>query len=453
MVSSGELKSAGMLNNREISTVAWLAIAIIWLLRKPAVASSLGRLLRALSNRYILTGIGLMLLYVVLVVAVLSNFGLWLPRHLKDTALWTISGAAVAVFRSQGAIDDPYFVSDALKDNLKILVVLEFILNLCVFSLPIEMIAVPALAVLGAVYGYTRENEEYLSVANVLEVLLGVYLVFLILYSFRCIYLDFGSFATADTVMDFLLLPSLALLFLPFTYFVVLYMAYERAFQRIESAVDDRLAGYARRLSFLHFRADRILLVRWASIIARFDIKDKEALLETIRKVKKMKLTERCPPEVNFADGWSPHHARFFLSDRGLRAKYYEPMYGELWLAVSEPLVLDQQSTVLGNSVRYTIEGTESHAKRLKLVLTINDPAGSNLALRLFLESCAALSLAALGVELPADLEHAVLNGASFQGRARKREVTVSRRQWGGDQSDGYEVTFEIRHPSYRSDR
>ncbi len=63
-------------------------------------------------------------------------------------------------------LKQPNYFKSALISNFKILVIIVFIVNLYVFSLPIEFILVPFLVMLGALTAIAEIDEQYVKICN-----------------------------------------------------------------------------------------------------------------------------------------------------------------------------------------------------------------------------------------------------------------------------------------------
>src|SRR5688500_1139095 len=112
-------------NNREIALLIWLAVLIVWVLSHPAARKPLRGLFAAFFRRQILIPIALMAAYIVLLVVGLESIGLWDIEQLKNTIIWSLSVAAASLFRIGHIADDPNYYREAIKDNLRLIVLLE----------------------------------------------------------------------------------------------------------------------------------------------------------------------------------------------------------------------------------------------------------------------------------------------------------------------------------------
>jgi len=137
-----------LLDNREIAIAVWLIILFIWSIFHKNIRKSILAIFKTFTTRVIFIPALLMLLYIGLMVYCFSAFGLWDISNLSDTIVWFV-GAAFAMFINIGYIKERDYFRKVILDNLKIVVFIEFITNLYVFDLWVELILVPVFAMIG----------------------------------------------------------------------------------------------------------------------------------------------------------------------------------------------------------------------------------------------------------------------------------------------------------------
>ncbi|MBN1972707.1 MAG: hypothetical protein JW787_03655 [Sedimentisphaerales bacterium] len=173
-----------------------------------------------------------MLLYIAIIIYPFYVFGLWGVHWIKNTILWIICVAFVMLMQFSKATDKNYF-KNSVRDNLKILIILEFIINIYVFSLWIELILVPSSALIGGMIAIAETDEQYKSVKKLLNFVLSFMGIVLVAYVFYKASTDFGNLATKKNLIDFSLPIVLTIMFLPFVYLTALYSNYETLFVRM----------------------------------------------------------------------------------------------------------------------------------------------------------------------------------------------------------------------------
>jgi len=172
-----------ILNNREIAVAIWLLIVCIWALSKGSVRSSVIGVLRALFAKKIILPVLCMLLYSSLLVIVFEKVGFWDISATKDTILWFF-GVAFVMFVNinEVAADENYF-RKTIKDYVKMIFILEFIVNLYSFDLAAELVVVPVASFLVVMSAVASLKPEHKQVKSVLDYALGLFGIVVIVFT------------------------------------------------------------------------------------------------------------------------------------------------------------------------------------------------------------------------------------------------------------------------------
>lgn len=246
--------TTGPFNNREIATVFWLLIFLVWALQKANIRKSLFVVLRSCFRPKILILVYLMALYTAAVVIVLAAIDLWNASLLKDTIVWFCFTAMGMMIRSVTSNKTEDIFRTVLGDSIKIVIVLEFLVNTYTFSLPAELAIVPVLTFVAMLGAFTSSHKQYAVVAKIIkrmQTIIG--LVILVIVARRSIS-DLQTLRSLDTLRGIALTPFLSLLFSPFLYIAALVSKYELMFLRLNFGMkkEEKLKRYARRRIFMN---------------------------------------------------------------------------------------------------------------------------------------------------------------------------------------------------------
>ncbi len=235
------------LNNRDIALIIWIIVILFWLLFQKNILATLFSALKIFASKKILIPFILMLSYIALMILAFSKIGFWNTPMTKDTVYWIIGAALVMFVNFDKAIKDEHYFKSALLDNLKLVVLLEFIINLYVFNLIVEVILLPIIAFIILLSTYAGTSEQYISVKKMLDVIMGIIGLSFILFALYNVTLDFQGFVAMDNLRSFALPPIFTLVFFPFIYFLALYSLYENIFIRLDHFNEDkRITNYAK---------------------------------------------------------------------------------------------------------------------------------------------------------------------------------------------------------------
>lgn len=240
------------LNNREKAIGIWLVVFSVWAILKRDVRVSLWGVFKSMfltKLAFVFLGT---ILYAILVVGVLWNYGLWSPLLIKDTVFWIIGTGYVLLMNvGKDSQKSDYFKKTAL-DSIKLTVVLEFILSLYAFDLWVEMILMPILFFVVAMNAYAGLKTEHKSVQQFTNWLLIIAGGYNIIFAFSQAIQHYRDLTTLYNLQVFILPPILTTFFLPFLYLFALLMAYETLFVRLDILIrgNKNLAGFAKKQIF-----------------------------------------------------------------------------------------------------------------------------------------------------------------------------------------------------------
>ena len=254
-------------DNRELAVVFWLIIMLVAAATSGKVRASMVGVVRAFYVRPILIGLLLLAAYFSGLVVLLAKLGVWGPAQLKLTLLWFFTVGAVGLFSAQAISENPCRLSQSVRSNLKITVLLEFFVNLYRMPLLAELVFVPFTAVLGALLAVSETKDEFIPARRLFNGVAIFVGSLLLAYAVWNAVTDFKSLANADAVRSFVLPVVYSLLLLPFLWLAAVFIAYEEVFVRLQFvAKDQSLHPYIRKSLLLKFRGNIRLLRIWFQV-------------------------------------------------------------------------------------------------------------------------------------------------------------------------------------------
>jgi hypothetical protein len=195
---------------------------------KKDLRSSFANVLRALVARPLLALLLGAILYVAAIVLLGAFVGVWTLPLLGVTALWCFGPAAVMFFNSNEATSDTNYFRKVLRGSLSAVLIVEFLANLYVFNLVVELILLPIVTMLVVTAYVAGTKDEFAPAKRLLDVLLIVFGLALLARAVIGLAFDFDSFAKLETLMRLVLPLALTSAFLPYAYFLRAYIRWER---------------------------------------------------------------------------------------------------------------------------------------------------------------------------------------------------------------------------------
>lgn len=238
-----------LFNNREIASAIWLLVIFTFLLGKRDIRKSLFNVIKSLFHIKILSSIFIMMAYTTGIVIALYLVKLWNISLLKDTVVWFCFTGVVMSFNLVTLREDENLFRKIIIDNIKIVIIIEFLVNTYTFSLVGELVFIPFMTLIVMLDVVAKTDKKYLAVAKLMSRLQIIIGLVILIYAISNAISDYKNFGSLDTMKNFLLAPLLTISFLPLIYFILLFAAYESLFIRLNLGYEKgkKLKNYARR--------------------------------------------------------------------------------------------------------------------------------------------------------------------------------------------------------------
>jgi hypothetical protein len=196
----------------------------------------------------------LMSAYTTSVLIVLHHVKLWNTSLLKDSIVWFCFTGILMCFNLVTSKKEEDIFRKIIISNIKIVIIIEFIINTYTFSLVAELFFIPLVILLSMIEVIAKKDKKYSSVIKIINglyVIIGVVIMF---YVISNVVSDYRNIVSLDTLRNILLAPLLTISFLPFIYFMMLFVAYESLFVRLNLGYEksNKLKRYAKRKIIKH---------------------------------------------------------------------------------------------------------------------------------------------------------------------------------------------------------
>lgn len=239
-------------NNRELATYIWIFLFVILCLCIPSIRKGVPGLLKLLLSKQLLIPIVFTVAYVVTAIYALYKIGFWNEVLLKCTIAWFIGVGFVMFIKANNAIKNPYHFKEIVKDNIKLTIIMEFIINFYVFSLPVELFLLPTITFMVVLQLVSSRDKKNKGVTKFLSAILAIFGLVVIAYAGYKLIVNIKEFSSIENLKDFLLPIIMTFLYIPFIYVLVLYMIYEEFLVRMKMAFrhNEQLGKYAKKKVF-----------------------------------------------------------------------------------------------------------------------------------------------------------------------------------------------------------
>ena len=188
-----------LFNNREMAVAIWFLVLLSFALFQPTIRYSALKVIRAFFHPKILIWLGFIILYVSGTVAVLYAANFWDTSLLKDTIFWFCFTGVALAFRFYTSPSQENVFAKIIIDNIKIIIIIQFLINSYTFSLPAELMFIPVMAFLALiglidVLPDADEKHSVISmIATLLQIIIGVVILSFAIFKVAS---DYETFVT-----------------------------------------------------------------------------------------------------------------------------------------------------------------------------------------------------------------------------------------------------------------
>lgn len=276
-------------NERELSLLSWIVILIFILMFMKSMRIKIWRIIKNLfQGKFLLTYL-VLFAYLFLLFYFLKSIYIWDFSSLKDSIFWLFTVGFVLIFKSVQIKNTIYFKT-ILIESLKWVVFFEFIINFYSFNFITEFLMLPVLVLLGITQAYSGLDKKNTQVTRFLTNILSIIGFIFLGFSIYKTIIFHDIFFSINTLKTFVLPIIQTILFLPFIYFLSLYITYESYFVRLDFMPEKK--EKVRLVRKLIKKRVKLNLNRLNRIIENFDIRvfyDNTNLKEYIDEISKEK--------------------------------------------------------------------------------------------------------------------------------------------------------------------
>ena len=276
-------------NTREIATIIWLSAILVYMIVNKKIRASLYELIKSFCHWKILVPVILMIVYTGGIIVFLYQIGFWTTSLLKDAIIWGCLTGFTMLMNSASSKENNYF-RKTIMDNLKIVMIIEFLVNTYTFSLIGELIFLPFITLVIIMQTIAKMEEKYIEVEKILGWVQSFIGIFILIFVLKNIISNFSSFANGDTLRQLFLAPILTFAFLPFIYVVSVIATYDLIFIRLEfgSKKSKKLKKYAKgkiaKYCMLNLKRVKYLLTHHIHTLLNLETKeDVDKMIESLK--------------------------------------------------------------------------------------------------------------------------------------------------------------------------
>lgn len=243
-------------STREWATIIWFLVFLVFLvflLIKQSTRKILGNIVKIFFEKKFRLLWEIYILYIAVTIFLISKLPFWNIIFIKDIAIWTIfSGFYYYINATSRELDETY-ISKIIKENIKLTIIIEFIISSFTFSLFAEIIFILVVLILTVLEYITEKNEKYYSFHRILEILIAIFGLVIGYETLENAIYEYKNLNVINTFISFIIPIVYLFICIPLIYSIELYTKYEVVLLRLKIICDKNMWDYKsqRRLLFI----------------------------------------------------------------------------------------------------------------------------------------------------------------------------------------------------------
>jgi len=227
-------------SSREKALIVWLVLFMVWACFQRNIRKSLWGVVKVLFHRKIFAVILAMFSYALMLVYAFHRLHIWDYSLVKDTVFWVFGSAFILLMNVDNASKEEGYFKKLVADNLKLIVLLEFVVTFYTFNFWLEMTIMPILFIVAVISAMSEAKQEFAQVKKLVDSILWLFGVGLIILTVSSIFKHYQSLVDISNIRTIMLPPALTIAYIPFLYFFALVMSYETLFVRLDIFLSNR---------------------------------------------------------------------------------------------------------------------------------------------------------------------------------------------------------------------
>ncbi len=240
-------KFVQIFSTREIATVIWATLILIYVMRRRDFRASLFKFIKAIFAKKLLLIWTIYIAYVSFITYLFSSLSVWKNIYLKDILIWTLTSGIIYYANALSKDADEKYIRNMIKNNLGLIVILEFIVSTFTFNIFVELMIIPIVTVLIVGIYMTENNKNQQYENKFYNVTLTTIVFSNILAAVIKGIREFRNLNKIDTIVSLITPIAYMLLSIPLVYILELYSKYEIIFIRINLGNNLSKKNYRKR--------------------------------------------------------------------------------------------------------------------------------------------------------------------------------------------------------------
>lgn len=426
-------KILDIFSTREIALVIWLLISLSSVCIIKDIRYSIIALFKAVFAKKLVLAFSTLLLYLSIIVFLLSSIKFWNVTLLKDTILWFLF-SGIILFGRVNKIENMRYFSHLVRDNIKIIVIWEFLFNSYTLSLPWELMLIPVVSLLTITEAFAdhfaKQDTSYKKVALVCRNILGIVALIMVGYVTYKTITEYKLLLSISNLESFLLPIVLLLFTLPYFYALALYVNYESfivAVRHVHGSEEPEVNKGLIKATLKYANVDIGKLKRIWKYQANFD-PSKEDPDEYIKRcISKPKYVISNKAKLMLFNDIQTVIKNLSNIGIGELDEWHKSYSGDdCYLSMTRYYQFGiDDLTIIPNTLAFYLTGEETYIKQLKVVLDIGYEQNKNQAIEKFI-TVLTQTFDCLNIPISSDLVKSIIEDKEYSVQYNTHSVSLN---------------------------
>lgn len=222
-----------ILTTREWATVIWAFILFVYAMVHRQIREAFWNVVKIFFGKKLRILWGIIFLYVLGITLIFYQLPFWDNAFIKDIIVWFVFSGLIYCMNAVSKEADEEYIRKVLKDNLKLTIVLEFIISTFTFNIWVELVIIPITTIIVIMNVIAEREEEYEKVHKLLDMVLAVAGFWILYETIKIGIHEYKELDALNTFISFMIPIVYLILMIPLEYALELYSKYELLFLRM----------------------------------------------------------------------------------------------------------------------------------------------------------------------------------------------------------------------------
>lgn len=230
-----------LFSTREIATIVWSLIALFFILKNKETRKCIINIVEILFSKNILIPFIVILGYSGLLLLMTLKLRIYEYLDLKDIIIWVLFAGVPLCYGASNKVLDKNYFREIVKENIKFIILIEFIIDTFTFPIIAEMLIIPVFTFLIIFELVSGTKKEYEKANRVISYILSTLGFFIFYKSFSLGIKNYRELDSIGSLVSIVTPIILSILYIPIIFLFGICFNYNNIFFRLKTMLKFKL--------------------------------------------------------------------------------------------------------------------------------------------------------------------------------------------------------------------